>query len=324
MRIDIHAHVLPIECFDAVDSSERHFGPGKIEGVKGKKESSLPSPNTAQFWDLGTRIKDMDATNIDFQAISISPTALTYNLDAEGGAWYSGRLNDGITRMVKECPSRFIGIADVPLQNPVKAVVELERAVNKLGMRGVQILANINGRDLDSPELLPFYKEVQSLDIPVFIHPRPPASSRMDRYHLLNLIGNSWDTTLAAAHLVFSGILEKFPGIKFCLAHAGGQVPYLSGRWEHGYRVRPDARVVIKEPPSHYLPFFYFDTITHSDPLLEYLIKSVGAGKVLLGTDYPADMADPEPVARMLRLTSISERDRKLVLGENATRLLKL
>ena len=324
MRIDIHAHVLPFDCFDAIDSAGKHFGPGKIAGVKGKKENNLASPNTAQFWDLETRIKDMEATGVDFQAISVIPTVVTYELDVEGGAWYSGRLNDGIATMVKEAPKRFVGIADVPLQDPTKAVAELDRAVNKLGMRGVQILANIRGRNIDAPELMPFYKEVQTLGVPVFIHPRPPMSSRLDRYHLNNLIGNPWDTTVAAAHLVFSGILDKLPGLKFCLAHAGGLVPYLRGRWEHGYNVRADAKVVIKEPPSKYLPLFYFDTITHSDPLLEYLIKSVGADKVLMGTDYPFDMADPEPVARMGRLKGIPEKQKKMVLGDNAARLLKL
>ncbi len=324
MRIDIHAHALPFDCFDAVDSAGKHFGPGKIAGVKGKKENNLASPNTAQFWDLETRIKDMEAAGVDFQAISVIPTVVTYELDAEGGAWYSGRLNDGIATMVKEAPKRFVGIADVPLQDPGKAVAELDRAVNKLGMRGVQILANIRGRNIDAPELMPFYKEVQTLGVPVFIHPRPQMNSRLDRYHLNNLIGNPWDTTLAAAHLVFSGILDKLPGLKFCLAHAGGLVPYLRGRWEHGYNVRADAKTVIKEPPSKYLPLFYFDTITHSDPLLEYLIKSVGADKVLMGTDYPFDMADPEPVARMGRLKGIPEKQKKMVLGDNAARLLKL
>jgi aminocarboxymuconate-semialdehyde decarboxylase len=325
MRIDVHAHVLPRDCFDAVDNGGRHFGPGKIEGMKGKKESSLASPNTAQFWDLETRIKDMDATDVDFQAISVIPTVINYDLDAEEGNWYSHRLNDGIAKMARECPGRFVGIADVPLQNPVLAVAELNRSVNELGMRGVQILANINGRDLDSPELMPFYKEVQALDVPIFIHPRPPAATiRMNGYHLMNLIGNPLDTTLAAAHLIFSGILDKFPGLKVCLAHAGGEVPYLQGRWEHGYHVRPEAQLIIKEPPSKYLPLFYFDTITHSDSLLEYLIRSVGADKVVLGTDYPFDMADPEPVARMKRLTGVLERDKQLVLGGNAARLLKL
>lgn len=325
MRIDIHAHVLPMECFDAVDSAGRHFGPGKIEGFKEKKESSLASPNTAQFWDLETRLKDMDAAKVEMQAISVIPTVITYDLDAAGGAWYSRKLNDGIARMVKEMPSRFVGIADVPLEDPVAAVAELDRAVNKLGMRGVQILANVNGRDLDSPELMPFYKEVQALDIPVFIHPRPPAGTiRLNGYHLINLIGNPMDTTIAAARLVFSGVLDRFPRLKFCLAHAGGMVPYLRGRWEHGYEVRPEAKFFIKEPPSKYIPLFYYDTITHSDSLLEYLIKSVGADKVLMGTDYPFDMADSEPVDRAQRLTGVTEKDRQQVLGGNAARLLKL
>jgi aminocarboxymuconate-semialdehyde decarboxylase len=313
MRIDIHAHVVPFECFDAVDKAGRHFGPGKIQGIKGKQESSLASPNTAQFWDMETRFKDMDAAKVEMQAISVIPTVITYDLDAAGSAWYSRKLNDGIARMVKECPARFVGIADVPLQNPVAAVAELDRAVNTLGMRGVQILANVNGRDLDSPELMPFYKEVQ-----------PAGTIRLTGYHLINLIGNPLDTTIAAARLIFSGVLDKYPELKFCLAHAGGLVPYLQGRWEHGYEVRPEAKLIIKAPPSKYIPLFYYDTITHSDSLIEYLIKSVGADKVLMGTDYPFDMADSEPVDRMGRLTGIPEKNKQMVLGGNAARLLKL
>jgi aminocarboxymuconate-semialdehyde decarboxylase len=320
MQIDIHAHAIPFNCFDAVDSTGKHFGPGKIAGIKGGRKSSSPYRYTAQFWNLETRINDMIATSVDLQAISVSPTIVNYEL----GARYSGFLNDSITRMVKEDTKRFIGIADVPLQDPTEAVVELDRAVNKLGMKGIQILANISGRDIDAPELMPFYKEVQTLDVPVFIHPWPPSNNRLDKYHLNTLIGNPWDTTVAAAHLVFSGVLDKLPGLKFCLAHAGGLVPYLRGRWEHGYNVRAEAKAVIKEPPSKYLPLFYFDTITHSDSLLEYLIKSVGSEKVLMGTDYPFDMADPEPVTRINRLKGIPQKNKRLVLGENAARLLKL
>jgi len=326
MRIDIHAHVLPFECFDAVDSAGRHFGPGKIAGVKGKKEiTSMAATDTAQFWDLETRLKDMDAEKVDMQAISVIPPGTTYEMEAATGAWYSGKVNDGIARMVKEMPSRFIGIADVPLQDAAAAVKELDRAINKLGMRGVQILSNVNGRELDSPELMPFYKEVQNLDIPVFIHPRPPSTTpRMSGYHLINTIGNPLDTTLAAARLVFGGVFDKFPRLKFCLAHAGGLVPWLRGRWEHGYEVRPEAKLNIKEPPSKYIPLFYVDTITHSDPLLEFLIKSMGADKVLMGTDYPFDMADSEPVDRMRRLRGIPVKNKQQVLGDNAARLLKL
>lgn len=325
MRIDMHAHVLPWDCFDAVDIAGRHFGPGKIAGVKGKKEVNMGAKNTAQYWDPETRIKDMDATGIDIEAISPTPSWLSYEPDAESCLWYSRRLNDGIAKMVSDFPKRFVGLATIPLQNPGMALAELDRAVNKLGMRGLEILSNVRGQDLDWPELLPFFKEVQTLDVPVFIHPDAAAGvDRMKNYHLINLIGNPLDTTLAAAHLVFGGVLDKFPRLKFCLAHAGGQVPYLKGRWEHGYHAHAVARSIIKEPPSHYLPLFYFDTITHSDPVLEFLIKSIGAERVVIGTDYPASMADSQPVARIQRLTGISEEDKQAVLGDNAARLLKL
>ena len=146
----------------------------------------------------------------------------------------------------------------------------------------------------------------------------------MGGYHLINTIGNPLDTTLAAARLVFGGVFDKNPNLKFCLAHAGGLVPWLRGRWEHGYEVRPEAKLNIKEPPSKYIPLFYVDTITHSDPLLEFLIKSIGADKVMMGTDCPFDMADSEPVDRLRRLRGIPVKDKQQVLGDNAAKLLKL
>ena len=148
-------------------------------------------------------------------------------------------------------------------------------------------------------ELMPLYREIQALDVPVFIHSAlVTIGDRMKPFHLQNLVGNPLDTTLAAAHIVFGGVLEKFPNLKFCLCHGGGYVPYQRGRWDHGYKVRHEGKVVIKQPPSHYIPLLYFDTITHFLPALEYLVSSVGADRVIMGTDYPYDMADPTPVSK--------------------------
>ena len=329
MRIDMHAHFIPRNCFDVVDNTGRHYGPTIITNKKGQQEmvfeGKSPEPIARQLWDPEIHIKDMNATGVDIQILSPAPRLLYYNLEAEDCLWFSRRQNDGIAQVVKEYPTRFQGLATVPLQDPNLALDELDRAINQLGLRGLEIMSNINGRDLDAPELMPFYKEVETMDVPVFIHPANVAGAdRMKKYHLANLIGNPLDTTLAAAHLIFGGILEKFPGLKFCLAHGGGYLPYQRGRWEHGYQVRPEGKVVIKQPPSHYIPLFYFDTITHFLPALEYLITSVGADKVVLGTDYPYDMADSQPVSRVQSLTNISEEDKQRVLGDNAARLFRL
>jgi len=206
-----------------------------------------------------------------------------------------------------------------------ESLKEIDRAINKLGLRGIEILSNINGRDLDVPELMPLYKEVETLDLPVFIHPGGKVGSeRTKDYYLTNLVAYPFDTALAAAHLIFGGILDKCPNLKFCLAHGGGNLPYIRGRLEHGYQVRSESKAVIKQPPSHYFPLLYFDTITHFTPALEYLITSAGADKVLMGTDYPYDMADSQPVLTVQNLKNISEEDKQLVLGGNARRIFKL
>ena len=338
MNIDVHAHYIPKNCVDVLDDAGRRYDVIKIvKNDKGKdtlfQSGSLvrndkgqsAGPVIQKICDPEQRIKDMDATGVDMQVLSAVPPAAYYELDAEACLWFSRRQNDGIAQTVKDYPDRFLGMATVPLQAPDRAIAELDRAVNKLGLRGVEILSNVAGRDLDAPELMPFFKAVEALDVPIFIHPQQVAGSdRMKRYYLRNLVGNPLDTTLAAAHIVFGGILEKCPNLKFCLSHGGGYVPYQRGRWEHGYEVRPEGKVVIQKPPSHYIPLLYFDTITHFLPALEYLISSVGADRVVMGTDYPYDMGDATPVATVKSLKKVSAADKKKILGGNAQRLFKI
>ncbi len=329
MHIDVHAHFLAGNCFDVTDSAGRHYGPSIIMNEKGQEEvvqgNISSGPIARQMWDPETRINDIDATGVDIQIISPIPLVLYYNLESEACLWFSRQINDEIARVVREYPTRFVGLATVPLQDTAKALAELDRAINKLGLRGIEILSNINGRDLDAPELMPFYKEVEALDVPIFIHPGGMVGSgRTKDYYLTNLVAYPFDTALAAAHLIFGGVLEKCPNLKFCLAHGGGNLPYIRGRLEHGYQVRTESKAVIKQPPSHYFPLLYFDTITHFPPALEYLITSAGADKVLMGTDYPYDMADSQPVLTVQNLKNISEEDKQLVLGGNARRIFKL
>lgn len=328
MRIDFHTHCLARECFDLMDSNGHHYGPSIVVDDKGRECVVLGGVNggpvARQLYDAETRIKDMDAAGIDVQVLTPIPRLFYYELETERCLWYTRRQNDGTARMARESSGRFIGMATVPLQDPKAAVAELNRAVNQMGLRGVEIQTTINGRELDDPSLEPFYREVEALDVPVLVHPWVyGTAARMGKYYLYNLVGNPWDTTLAAANLIFGGILEKFPDIKFCLSHGGGNLPYLRGRLERGFEVRPECKVAVKQPPSHYIPRLYYDSITHFVPALQYLVSTTGADKVLMGTDYPYDMADFHPVQSVQSL-GISEEDKEKMLGGNASRLLKL
>jgi aminocarboxymuconate-semialdehyde decarboxylase len=149
-------------------------------------------------------------------------------------------------------------------------------------------------------------------------------SERMIDFNFRNLIGNLLDTTIAAAHIIFSGVLDRFPGLKIILAHAGGHLPYTCGRLRHGFNVRPECKEFIKKSPLDYVKKFYFDTIAHDSESLRFLISRVGADHVLIGTDYPYDMGDMDPVRTVEELTELPADQVSKIMGENAVSLFKI
>jgi aminocarboxymuconate-semialdehyde decarboxylase len=197
--------------------------------------------------------------------------------------------------------------------------------VGELGLRGVEIGSHVNGRNLDDRGLWPFYGRVERLGVPIMIHPaEPPGRDRLSRYQLVNFIGFPLETTIAGASLIFGGVLKDFPNLKVYFVHGGGFLPYQRGRFEHGYEVREDPKTNIKKPPSQYFKLLYFDALTHDQQAMEYLISSVSPRKVMLGTDYPADMTDPDLVGKIQRVRTISESDKERILWGNAAELFKL
>ncbi|MFB0506433.1 MAG: amidohydrolase family protein, partial [Thermodesulfobacteriota bacterium] len=272
--------------------------------------------------DVSTRLRDMDKARVDVQILSPSPIMLYYWADIETGVTLSRLQNERISEVCRQYPSRFLGIGTVPLQGVDEAVKELERLSKELKLKGVIISSNVNGMDLDDPVFFPFFEKAERLDLLILVHPHDTAAAeRMQRFYLTNLIGNPLDTTIAATRIIFSGLLEKLPGLKICFAHGGGHLPYIMGRIHHGYVVRPECRGEIQRSPWEYFQRLYFDTITHYLPALEYLVKTVGSEHVLMGSDYPYDMGDEDPVASVQSL-SIPEFDKKKILGENLRRLL--
>ena len=273
-------------------------------------------------FDVAKRLADMDATGVDVQVLSVTPQTYLYKQEAALGAVTSAIQNDQIAKLIAAHPTRFMGIATLPMQDGKLAADELKRAITKLGLRGTMIASNIMGKNLDDPGFEPLWATAEEHDAFVFIHPNNVAGAdRLKSYYLGNLIGNPLDTTIAAACLYFGGVLDRHPKLKVVLAHGGGFTPYQAARWEHGWKVRPESKVNVKQQPQNIAQRFYYDTILHSAKVLEFMIGHVGASHVVLGSDYPYDMAMLDCVKHVKSL-AISETDKATILGGRAEQLL--
>jgi aminocarboxymuconate-semialdehyde decarboxylase len=324
--IDTHTHVLADDTIRILQKEIPRLGLQlapydadnavlKVAGVKYR-----PFPRGGH--DIERRLADMDATEVDMHVLSVSPQTWLYGQEASIGAAAAAIQNDEIARLVKEKPDRFTGIATLPMQAPEKAAEELRRAMKTLGLRGAMIGSNVGGKNLDDPSFEPLWAAATELDAFFMIHPGNVAGAdRLRSYYLGNLIGNPLDTTIAAACLIFGGVLERYPSFRPVMAHGGGFIPYQGGRWVHGWHVRPEPKVHVKHSPEKYLERFRYDTICHSKASLEFLISSAGADRVFLGSDYPYDMGMMDCV-RHVRSLDIAAAARDQILGGHAAAIL--
>jgi aminocarboxymuconate-semialdehyde decarboxylase len=322
MKIDVHAHCIPEKFY--VGGNDVHITREGSDEVLHRTDRG-PAYIGDTITSLDKRLAEMDREGVDMQVLSVAPGLFLYRLPAATALAACQSLNNALAEIARGNPARFVAIANLPLQDPELAARELERAVKDQGMRGLEMSTNIEGMNLDSPTLAPFWRKMVELDVPAFLHPTNVlGQDRLDRYHLANLIGNPTDTAVAAASLIFGGVLKEFPSIKFYLAHGGGTCPYLRGRWEHGWQVRPEGKVNIQKPPSEYMGLLYFDSLTHSVPALNYLVETMGPERVMLGTDYPYDMHDIEPVKTIASLPHTSNAEKELIYSGNARELFKI
>jgi aminocarboxymuconate-semialdehyde decarboxylase len=267
----------------------------------------------------------MARMGVDRQVLSIGPAMTLYTLDAGANKELAASLNDGLCALAREYPDKFSCMATVPLQDPSAAADELGRA-RETGHVGVEIASNVAGMNLSDPSLDVFWAKVSELNLPVFIHPINVCGGgdRLKEFYLRNFIGNPLDTTIAVACLIFGGVLDRYPDIRFYLAHVGGFVPWIRGRWQHGYGVREEPKVFGAKDPEQYFGKFYYDTIIHNADCLEFAVKTLGVDRIVYGTDYPADMANHQPAREIPGLSRFTEADQKLILSENAKKLYGL
>jgi aminocarboxymuconate-semialdehyde decarboxylase len=273
-------------------------------------------------FDIARRLKDMDDTGVDVHVLSATPQTYLYNQGEELSATLAAIQNDQMARHIAAHPTRFMGIATLPMASPKRAADELKRAMTKLGLRGAMFASNVKGVNLDDPSFEPLWATAEELGAFMFVHPNNVAGAdRLKSYYLANLIGNPLDTTIAAVSLYFGGVMDRYPKLKVMLAHGGGFTPYQAARWEHGWVVRPEPKKNIKTQPKNIAGRFFYDTILHSDKTLEAMIGLVGADRVMLGSDYPYDMGMMDCVAHVRGL-KISDADKDKILSTRADALL--
>ena len=323
--VDIHAHWYPaqwIELFEKDGPKEGARFERTAQGYTIRTERITNAFNE-EFVDLELRLAGMRRQGVEVQALSLT-APMVYWASPGLGLALAQAYNDAVVSAHARHPRSFVGLAMLPMQAPERALAELERCAKLPGMRGVYLATNINGADLDERQFWDVYAKAEELGWPVFLHPVDTIGrERTTRYYLRNLLGNPYDTGVAAAHLIFGGVMDAFPRLEVNLPHAGGTFPGLIGRLDHGTKVRPELKH-MKRLPSEYLRRFSYDTIGHDDRINLNLVRLVGADRVLLGTDYCFDMGLSAPLETVARLEALTEAERDLIRGGTAARLLRL
>ncbi|RQR75566.1 amidohydrolase [Burkholderia sp. Bp9012] len=323
--IDIHAHYYPESFCDLVGGEGKRFG-GAFTCDDASFTFRTPAgglgPLPMKFIDVDQRLKDMDASGVDVQALSLS-VPMAYWGDRPFNAKLARDWNSAASRVYQRHPTRFVVLATLPMLNATDAIDELERAAQLPGVRGVYMGTNIDNRDLDDPLFAPVFARIEQLGLPVFLHPQQTVGgARLGDFYLSNLLGNPFDTAIAGSHLILGGVLDRHPTLHVTLPHAGGALPILFGRLDAGWTARPETRRLAQRPSS-YLRRFSYDTVSHSGPVLNFLMENVGVDRLVLGSDYCFDMGYEQPVRFLDRLDLTAEQ-RSMILGGNAGKLLRI
>jgi aminocarboxymuconate-semialdehyde decarboxylase len=324
LTIDFHNHYYPPEYLDAVKR-----GPARVRldyGEDGNPRLHYPGDYNILVpghRDLDYREDVLRQHEVDRQVLTFTTPGVHFE-DPASAVGMARAINDAFAREVarRRC---FTALATLPLNDPVVSVLELERAVTDLGLPGAMVFSNVNGTPLADPAYEPLWQKANELRAVIYIHPAHPASVQgMEDFWLTALVGFLFDTTLAAAHLVFAGVLERHPEITWVLTHMGGALPYLAERCDRGYEAFADCRRHIDRPPTEYFKRFYYDTVNFNPDAIHFAITFAGADHILAGSDYPHQIGSIPKMLDALGRIDVTEEERNLILGENAARVLGL
>jgi aminocarboxymuconate-semialdehyde decarboxylase len=325
--IDTHAHYFPQSYIDLIAQHGKRCGTMVTMDDKGVTFIQVglllrTGPITRTFIDLDERLKIMDQQGVGMHALSLTQP-MVYWADDELGLQLCVAFNNAISAAHQAHPDRLIGFACLPMQNPILAVQELERAAKLPGIKGVYFATAVRDRELSDRSFFPVYERCEALGLPIFLHPMMINNERLKQFYLINLCGNPFDTAIAASHLIYGGVLDAFPKLEVSLPHAGGVLPILRGRLDRGFYTRAECKTISK-PPSSYLKRFTYDTITYDEELLEDLIKLVGADRIMAGSDYCFDIAYEEPIRFLDGVKSLTAEQKQQIVWNNAAKLLRL
>jgi len=328
-KIDIHTHILPENLNEITNtfSDPRFLRMDAIDDKTAmlRKDEKAFRKVDCNCWNHRRRIQECVNASVDVQVLSIIPVLFSYWAKDDEGLTLSKFLNNHIAEVVQDEPNRFIGLGTVPLQNPNMAITEMDRIVNELKLPGIEIGSNVNGENLSDEKFHPIFEQAEKIGCSIFVHPwEMMGQAEMKKYWLPWIVGMPAETSRAICSLIFGGVLEKYPNLKVAFAHGGGAFPFTTGRVDHGFNVRPDLCAVDNSVlPSSYMKNFYVDSLVHDENAMNFLIQTMGAERIAMGSDYPFPLGEHHP-GKLIESMNLSDSTKQRLLAGTALEWLEL
>jgi aminocarboxymuconate-semialdehyde decarboxylase len=321
LKIDIHTHILPENLNDVTNtfSDSRFLRMDAINDNTAvlRKDDKVFRQVDCNCWNHHARTNDCQETGVDIQVLSTIPVLFSYWAKDDEGLTLSQFLNNHISEICRTQSTKFIGLGTIPMQNPDLAIAEMDRCVNELNLPGIEIGSNINGKNLSESEFHPIFEHAEKIGCSIFIHPWDMmGQSDMQKYWIPWLVGMPAETSRAICSLIFGGVFEKYPKLKIAFAHGGGAFPFTAGRVDHGFNVRPDLCAVDNcTLPSSYMKNFYVDSLVHDKNTLKFLIQTMGAERIAMGSDYPFPLSEHHPGKLIESMDLLDVTKQRLLAG---------
>jgi len=327
--IDIHTHIIPENLNDLISTfndqrylSIKHVNERNAILIKDDKEFRKISCNC---WHPQERIVDCSKIGVDVQVLSTIPALFSYWAQNDEALKISEFVNNHIHDVVMENSKYFIGLGTIPMQNIDLAIQEMDRCINELNFPGIQIGSNVNGENLNEEKFDPIFEHAEKINCSIFVHPwEMMGTKEINKYWLPWLVGMPAETSRAICSLIFGGVLEKYPNLKFAFSHGGGSFPFTLGRIDHGHTMRPDLCAIDNRTlPSEYIGKFYIDSLVHDENILLFLINQMGYEKIALGSDFPFPLGEKKP-GQLIQNLNVSSKIKQRMLAGTALEWLGL